>query len=56
MNFTFLPQGLHDTPDLLRKELQQSIDSVGEDYDAILLGYGLWGNYFYFPRLTCRQG
>jgi hypothetical protein len=43
-NFTFLPQGLHDTPDLLRKELQQSIDSVDEDYDAVLLGYGLCCN------------
>jgi hypothetical protein len=42
--FTFLPQGLHNTPDLLRKELQQSIDSVEGDYDALLIGYGLCCN------------
>lgn len=40
-NFRFLEQGLHNTPDLLRKELQQAIDEAGEAYEAILVGYGL---------------
>jgi hypothetical protein len=46
-NFKFLKQGLHDTPDLLRVELQKAIDEVDqadEDYDAILVGYGLCSN------------
>ena len=40
-------QALHNTPDLLRKEVQAAIDAVeaeGEAYDAILLGYCLCSN------------
>ncbi len=41
----FLEQGLHNTPDLLREEVQEAIDDVPEDScDAILLGYGLCSN------------
>ena len=40
----FLPQGLHNTPDSLRQELQAAIDQVAGDYDAILVGYGLCCN------------
>jgi hypothetical protein len=36
--------GLHCRPDELRSTLQEAIDSVQEDYDAILLGYGLCSN------------
>ncbi|MFH1760623.1 MAG: DUF1638 domain-containing protein [bacterium] len=43
-NFHFLKQGLHDTPDKLRKELQSVIDSLKEDYSAVLIGYGLCSN------------
>lgn len=46
-NFTFLRQGLHDTPDKLRIALQAAIDSVEEEsveYDAVLVGYGLCSN------------
>ena len=43
-DFHFLRQGLHCTPDILRKELQAAIDSVSEDYAAILIGYGLCSN------------
>ena len=44
-NFRFLKQGLHCTPDLLRKELQEAIDAVDDDgYAAILIGYGLCSN------------
>ena len=39
-----MEQGLHITPDNLRGELQQQLDSAGEGYDAVLLGYGLCGN------------
>lgn len=44
-NFKFLEQGLHDTPDTLRTEVQKAIDEVdGDGYSAILLGYGLCSN------------
>ncbi len=44
-NFKFLKQGLHNTPDLLRKELQEAIDEVDDGgYDAILIAYGLCSN------------
>lgn len=40
-----LKKGLHDTPDLLRAELQGRIDAVpAGQYDAIVLGYGLCSN------------
>lgn len=54
---TYLRQGLHDTPQLLRKSLQDEIDKIdsGEDvhsynprflkdFDSILLVYGLCSN------------
>ncbi|MGE5613369.1 MAG: DUF1638 domain-containing protein [Bacillota bacterium] len=34
----------HTNPESLRKEIQEKIDSAPEQYDAILLGYGLCGN------------
>ncbi len=38
-------KGLHNTPDLLRVELQGRINRTRDGlYDAILLGYGLCGN------------
>ncbi len=44
-NIRFLKQGLHCTPDRLRKELQEAIDAAdNEGYDAILIGYGLCSN------------
>lgn len=42
-NINFIKQGLHNTPDILRTELQKAIDSVNEEYSAILIGYGLCG-------------
>ena len=57
IDITFLRQGLHDTPKVLKQQLQVEIDNVdsGEDmhsscpkyiagFDAILLGYGLCSN------------
>ncbi len=43
-NFHFLKQGLHNTPDILRTQVQDAIDAVDGDYDAILIGYGLCSN------------
>lgn len=42
--FCFLKQGLHNTPDVLRQELQAAIDRVEDDYTAVLVGYGLCSN------------
>jgi len=41
---TFLEQGLHVTPDLLRERLQSAIDQVQDDCSAVLVGYGLCSN------------
>jgi len=43
-SFYFLKQGLHNTPDILRKQVQDAIDAVDGEYDAILIGYGLCSN------------
>ncbi len=42
--FEFLPQGLHNTPEILRADLQKAIDAVPDGYDAVLIGYGLCSN------------
>lgn len=48
VDITLVPQGLHETPNLLRDELQKEISSITDlqqnTYDAILLGYGLCSN------------
>ncbi len=57
LDITYMRQGLHDTPDILRRTLQEEIDKIGSDadmhtneqkngrvFDAILLGYGLCSN------------
>jgi len=57
IDVTYLQQGFHDTPDILRKLLQEEINRIetgndmyscrrreGRDFDAILLGYGLCSN------------
>ncbi|NLM76166.1 MAG: DUF1638 domain-containing protein [Clostridiaceae bacterium] len=57
IDITTLRQGLHDTPDVLRQQLQKSIDLIDsgedmhtcgpyydEDFDAILIAYGLCSN------------
>ncbi len=33
--------GLHVNPDRLRRSLQEAIDAIGDQYDTIILGYGL---------------
>lgn len=40
----FLKQGLHNTPDRLRDEVQAAIDKCDREFDAILVGYGLCSN------------
>lgn len=48
IDIVLMPQGLHNTPELLRaevqKELDKTCDNQGNTYDAMLLGYGLCGN------------
>lgn len=48
VDIVLMPQGLHNTPDILRSELQKEIDKTtddsGKSYDAILLGYCLCSN------------
>jgi N-methylhydantoinase A/oxoprolinase/acetone carboxylase beta subunit len=43
--FTFLPGGLHDRPDLLREKLQEEIDRLSQlpDTHRVILGYGVCG-------------
>ncbi len=43
--YSFLPGGLHDNPDLLREKLQEEIDRLSElpDTHRIVLGYGVCG-------------
>lgn len=43
-DFRFLKQGLHNTPDVLRRELQGAIDETDNDCSAVLIGYGLCSN------------
>jgi len=43
--FRFLEQGLHNAPDVLRREVQAAVDAVdGAGCDAVLVGYGLCSN------------
>lgn len=48
IDIVLMPQGLHNTPDILRAEVQKEadkiLDAAGNRYDAILLGYGLCSN------------
>ncbi|MBW2677667.1 MAG: DUF1638 domain-containing protein, partial [Deltaproteobacteria bacterium] len=41
----FLPAGLHENPDLLRKKLQAAVDEVShrDDCERIIVGYGVCG-------------
>lgn len=56
IDIIWLKQALHDTPDALRKTVQETIDAIEdeqENYDGILLGYGLCSNGI--VGLTCRK-
>lgn len=45
VNLTMLHQGLHDEPENCRATLQAELDKAdAEEYDAVLLGYGLCNN------------
>lgn len=44
MDFIFLEQHLHDKPDKMREKLQEEINRITDDYDKIILGYGLCSN------------
>ncbi len=45
IEYAFLPQGLHITPEQLREEVQAAIDAAeGKGFDAIIFGYGICSN------------
>lgn len=44
LEYIFLEQQLHNTPDIMRERLQKEIDKIDERYGKILLGYGLCSN------------
>ena len=48
VDVVLMPQGLHDTPDELRRQvnkaLENTVDIQGRPFDASLLGYGLCSN------------
>jgi hypothetical protein len=48
VDIVLMPQGLHDTPQRLRQQVQSELnkmaDPAGKPYDAMLLGYGLCSN------------
>lgn len=48
VDIVLMAQGLHNTPNMLRSEVQKELnktdDVAGEPYDAMLLGYGLCSN------------
>ena len=44
MQVRSLDFGLHTNPDKLKKTLQSTIDEVENDYDAVILGYGMCAN------------
>ena len=43
VDVALLKRGLHNKPPDLREQLQQAIDSTGQNYDAVVLAYGLCG-------------
>lgn len=44
MDYVFMEQHLHDTPEKMKARLQEEIDKVGEEYQDIILIYGLCSN------------
>jgi len=47
LEFVFMEQHLHNTPDIMRKKLQEEIDKIDSSnpgYKNIILGYGLCSN------------
>ena len=41
---TYLPQGLHRTPGKMPAAIQEAVDALPPDAEAVLLGYGLCSN------------
>ena len=48
VDIVLMPQGLHNEPDRLRREVQEALDNTcdvqGRPYDGAILGYGLCSN------------
>jgi hypothetical protein len=44
IDYVFIEQRLHDTPERMREELSRELEKVEDSYDTILIGYGLCSN------------
>lgn len=44
IDYVYMEQHLHDTPDKMRERLQEEIDKIGDEYKDIILVYGLCSN------------
>lgn len=44
LDFIFMEQQLHNTPDIMREKLQEEINKIDGSYEKIILGYGLCSN------------
>ena len=44
LDFIFMEQHLHNTPDIMRQKLQEKISEIDSTYEKIILGYGLCSN------------
>lgn len=44
LDFIFMEQHLHNTPDIMRQKLQEQINNIDKKYKKIILGYGLCSN------------
>jgi len=44
IDYVFIEQHLHDTPEKMKAKLSEELDKVDDSYDLILMGYGLCSN------------
>jgi len=44
IDYVFVEQRLHDTPDKMKIRLNEELEKVDKSYDLVLLGYGLCSN------------
>ena len=44
IDYVFIEQRLHDTPEKMRTKLSEELEKVDDSYDLVLMGYGLCSN------------